>query len=156
MNKSTLECVKEVLLSSLGDDLQKAEALGVFGSLARGTDFSTHSDIDIFVVVQQKDPRSASDKWWWKRIKRALEPFGRDVTVLVYTVAGLKAVSNWYVLRLAAEGILLYDQGGIAHLFERIVEAARRADLVQDSIEGQTVWTVKPDRTNWPLEVTLT
>ena len=152
---TTLERVKEVLLSSLGDDLQKAEALGVFGSLARGRDFSAHSDIDIFVVVQQKDPGVASDKWWWKRIKRALEPFERDVTVLVYTVRGLKAVSNWYVLRLAAEGILLHDQGGIARLLERIVEAARQANLVQESINGLMVWTVKPGHANPPLEVTL-
>ena len=155
MNETTLERVKEVLLSSLGDDLQKAEALGVFGSLARGIDFSANSDIDIFVVLQHKDPHGATDKWWWKRIKRALEPFQRDVTVLVYTVGGLKAVCNWYVLRLAAEGVLLYDQGAIAHLFERIVDAARQANLVQDSIDSLTVWTVKPGHASGPLDVSL-
>ena len=151
----TLERVKEVLLSSLGDDLQEAEALGICGSLARGTGFSEHSDIDVFVVVWEKEPGDTTDKRWWQRIQRVLEPFGRDVTVLVYSVAGLKAVSNWYVLRLAAEGVLIHDQAEIARLFEQIVQAARQAGLVQETIGDRLVWTVSPDRAGAPIEVTL-
>lgn len=151
----TLERVKEVLLSSLGDSLQEAEALGICGSLARGTGFSEHSDIDVFVIVREKEPGDTTDKRWWQRIQRALEPFGRDVTVLVYSVAGLKAVSNWYVLRLAAEGVLIHDRADIAHLFEQIVEAARQAGLVQEAIGDRLVWTVSPERAGAPIEVTL-
>lgn len=152
----TLERVREVLLSSLGDDLQEAEALGICGSLARGTDFAEHSDIDVFVIVREKGPGDTADRRWWQRIQRALEPFGRDVTVLVYSVAGLKTVSNWYVLRLAAEGVLIHDRADIAHLFERIVQAAQEAGLVQEMIDGRLVWTVSPGRAGEPIEVTLT
>lgn len=120
----TLGRVREVLLSSLGDDLQEVEALGICGSLARGTDCAEHSDIDVFVIVREKEPDDTTDRRWWQRIQRALEPFGRDVTVLVYSVAGLKTVSNWYVLRLAAEGVLIHDRADIARLFEQIVQAA--------------------------------
>lgn len=151
----TLERVKEVLLSSLGDDLQEAEALGICGSLARGTGFSEHSDIDVFVVVREKEPGDTTDRRWWQRIQRVLEPFGRDVTVLVYSVAGLKAVSNWYVLRLAVEGVLIHDRADIAHLFEQIVQAARQAGLVQEMIGDRLVWTVSPGRAGTPIEVTL-
>ena len=151
----TLERVKEVLLSSLSDSLQEVEALGICGSLARATGFSEHSDIDIFVIVREKEPGDTTDKRWWQRIQRVLEPFGRDVTVLVYSVAGLKAVSNWYVLRLAAEGVLIHDRADIACLFEQIVQAARRAGLVQEMIGDRLVWTVSPDRAGAPIEVTL-
>jgi predicted nucleotidyltransferase len=151
-----LERVKQVLLTSLGDSLQEAEALGICGSLARGTDFSERSDIDVFVIVQQKEPGGVTDKRWWQRIQRVLEPFGRDVTVLVYSVAGLTAVSNWYVLRLAAEGILIHDQADMAHLFEQIQQAARRAGLVQEMMGDRLVWTVSPERAGAPIEVTLT
>jgi predicted nucleotidyltransferase len=151
----TLERVKEVLLSSLGDDLREAEALGICGSLARSKGFSEHSDIDVFVIVQEKEPGGATDKRWWQRIQWALEPFGRDVTVLVYSVAGLKAVSNWYVLRLAAEAILIYDQANIAGLFEQIVQAARQAGLTQEMIDGRLVWTASPERAGSLLEITV-
>jgi predicted nucleotidyltransferase len=152
----TLEGVKEVLLSSLGDNLREAEALGICGSLARGTGFSEHSDIDVFVVVREKGPGDTADRRWWRRIQRVLEPFGRDVTVLVYSLAGLEAVSNWYVLRLAVEGVLIHDQADIAHLFEQIVQAAHQAGLVQETIGDRLVWTVSPDRVGTPIEVTLT
>lgn len=151
----TLERVREVLLFSLGDDLKEAEALGICGSLARGTDFSEHSDIDVFVIVQEKGPGDTTDKRWWQRIQRALEPFGRDVTVLVYSIAGLKTVSNWYVLRLAVEGVLIHDRADIARLFEQIVQAAQQAGLVQEMIGDRLVWTVNPDRAGAPIEVTL-
>jgi len=150
-----LERVKEMLLSSLSDSLQEVEALGICGSLARGTGFSEHSDIDIFVIVREKEPGDTTDKRWWQRIQRVLEPFGRDVTVLVYSVAGLKAVSNWYVLRLAAEGVLIHDRADIARLFEQIVQAARRAGLVQEMIGDRLVWTVGPDPSRPPSKEEL-
>ena len=115
----TIETVKEALLS-LGEVLEEAEAIGIFGSLARGT-LSPRSDIDVFVVVREKDPHGEDDMRWWLRIQRVLEPFQRDVTVLVYTVRGLKQISNWYVLRLASEGVIVYDRGGITQLFQQIL-----------------------------------
>lgn len=152
----TLDRVKETLLSALADRLQEVEALGIFGSLARGSDFSERSDIDVFVIVREKEPNGVTDQRWWQWVKKALEPFDRDVTVLVYTVAGLRTIANWYVLRLAAEGVLVYDRADIAGLFDQIVQAAHRAGLVQERIGERQVWTLSPERAGQPLEISLT
>lgn len=151
----TLERVGETLRSALADRLPEAEAVGICGSLARGSDFSERSDIDVFVIVREKEPAGATDQRWWQWVKQALEPFDRDVTVLVYTVAGLRHLSNWYVLRLAAEGILVYDRADTASLFDQIVQAAYRAGLVQEKIGDRQVWTLKPERVGQPLEISL-
>jgi len=135
----TLAAVKAALLS-LGDVLQEAEAIGLFGSLVREGAFSERSDIDVFVVVRQKAPGGQTDQLWWRRVKRVLEPFERDVTVLVYTVSGLEKICNWYVLRLASEGVLVYDKGDIAELFRRIIATAEEAGFYRKPIGDTWVW----------------
>jgi len=124
---------------SLGKKLEDAVAIGVCGSLARG-DFHERSDIDIFVIVKE---RLVDDRIWWDRISDVLQDFGRDVTVLVYTVEGLKRIITWYVLRLASEGVLVYDRGDIRGLFNRIISAAKEAGLVEVQIGDYKVWSVK-------------
>lgn len=125
---------------TLGDYLEETEAIGICGSLAReGRLSSERSDIDIFVVLKKKGPDA--DRIWWNRINTTLRNFGRDITVLVYTVKGLRRISNWYVLRLATEGILVFDKGDIAELFNRIVEAAKQAGLVQRRVGDSWVWS---------------
>ena len=150
----SVERVKKALLS-LGEGLREAEAIGICGSLARGEDFSEESDIDMFVVVREREPGHETDMRWWKRIKKALSEFERDVTVLVYTVKGLRAVSNWYALRLASEGILAFDQGNVAELFREIVKAAEAAGLSQEKIDGSWVWMAKGIKPGKVLEVKL-
>lgn len=154
-SESLFEQVKTALLA-LASSPGEAEAIGICGSLARGEDFTDRSDIDVFVVVQKKEPGIQTDKLWWRRIKRALEPLGRDVTVLVYTVKGLRAISNWYVLRLAAEGILVLDRGGIGELFKEIRQAAEAAGLTQQRVAGSWVWEASDMEPGEILEVTLT
>ncbi|HIC91648.1 MAG TPA: nucleotidyltransferase domain-containing protein [Syntrophaceae bacterium] len=134
-----MEEVKKLILS-LGDSLKRAEAIGVFGSLARRRDFNEHSDIDIFVVV--KDKKVDTDIFWYRTISRILSPLGRDVTVIVYSVKSLKEISHWYILRIASEGILLFDQGGVKELFLKIIQAAHKAGLVQEKIGKHMVWTI--------------
>lgn len=133
--------VKEALLA-LGDELQEAEAVGICGSLVRG-DFSPTSDIDIFVVVKEDKERGCFevDDLWWRRIQGALRKFQRDVTVLVYSTEGLRTISNWYVLRLASDGILVFDQGGIRELFDKILEVAQKAGLRQVKRGEHWVWS---------------
>jgi len=141
----TIEEVKEALLT-LGDELQEAEAVGIFGSLARG-DFSPASDIDIFVVVKEDENEGRClevDDLWWRRVRDALSKFQRDVTVLVYSTEGLRKISNWYVLRLASDGILVFDQGGIGELFDKILETARKTGLRQVKRGHHWVWSA-PD-----------
>jgi predicted nucleotidyltransferase len=101
--------LKKIILSKLKDYLRDTEAIGIFGSLARG-EFTERSDIDVFVVL--KSDEGEASKIWWHRISDALSEFGKDVTVLVYTIAGLKNISNWHVLRLASEGVIIYDKNG--------------------------------------------
>ena len=150
----TVEEVKRAILT-LGHELEEAQAVGICGSLARGEDFSERSDIDIFVVVEKKGPGIELDKLWWKRIKRALRRFGRDVTVLVYSRKGLERISNWHVLRLASEGILVFDKGGVGELFDKIKKAAREAGLREERIGSSVVWTSKGLKFGEVLEVKL-
>lgn len=135
-----LRQIKEALLS-LGDGLEEAEAIGICGSLARGKGFGPRSDIDVFVVVKEEDLGPKAHQMWWDRIREALGVLNRDITVLVYTKKALEEICNWYVLRLASEGIVLFDKGGIKELFGRIVQAARDAGLVEEEIEGARIWT---------------
>jgi predicted nucleotidyltransferase len=121
-------------------DLEEAEAVGIVGSIARG-DFTKKSDIDVFVVVKEK--KEDTDGIWWRKISKSLGELGRDVTVIVYSVEGLKRIINWYVLRLASDGIIIYDRGGIKELFGRIIETAHRAGLVEKTIGGYKVWSAE-------------
>lgn len=148
------EQVKKAILS-LGDELTGAEAVGICGSLARGWDFDEHSDIDIFVVVRHKAPGGETDRHWWRLMQRALRPFGRDISVLVYTLKGLRSVCNWYVLRLASEGLVIFDQGQVTQLFQDIVQAAEAAGLVQERIGDAWVWTAKGIKPGEVIEVTV-
>ncbi len=135
-----LRRIEEVLLS-LGDGLEQAEAIGICGSLARGKDFGPRSDIDVFVVLKEADLGPETHRMWWGRIQKALDELNRDVTVLVFTRKALGEICNWYVLRLASEGIVLFDKSGVKEFFGRIVQAARDAGLVEEEIEGDRVWT---------------
>lgn len=134
-----IELHKEIKSAILKTDLSNALAIGLFGSLARG-DFSERSDIDIFVVVEKKT--TDTDFFWSKKIKEALKSCDRDVTVIVYSVKGLKEVNNWYVLRLASEGIIFYDQGNIKELFDKIIKAAKEAGLKEIKRGDSSVWSI--------------
>jgi predicted nucleotidyltransferase len=133
----------EAALLGLGDELEGVEAIGVCGSLARGRDFGPRSDIDVFVVLKEGDFGPETHQMWWERIRKALDKLNRDITVLIYTRKALEDICNWYVLRLASEGIILFDRGGIKELFRRIVQAAKEAGLVEEEIGGMRVWTSK-------------
>jgi len=135
----TVEGVKNAILS-LGEELQQAEAIVIIGSLARGK-ITPRSDIDIMVVVKEKSPGIEMDTQWYERIRKALAKFEREVTVLVYPRKALEDISSWYVLRIAAEGIFIFDQGNITNLFRRIVEAAYKAGLVQEKLGDVYIWT---------------
>lgn len=149
----TLGDVGERILN-LGSVLEQAEAIGVFGSLARGNFSPDKSDIDIFIVVKEKGYGFEISDLWWKRINKALEDFGREVTVLVYSISGLKNISSWYVLRLATEGIIIYDKSGIRELFANIIKAAKEAGLVEEEMpSGRKVWVARGLKFGKVLEV---
>ncbi|MEW6096721.1 MAG: nucleotidyltransferase domain-containing protein [bacterium] len=136
----TKQLIKKIKDKILAIDLADVEGIGIFGSLARGYDFNPKSDIDIFVVVKKKT--KDIDMIWAKRIRNSLSEMGRDVTVLVYSVEGLKVINNWYVLRLASEGILFYDKGEIKSLFKDIIKAAKAAGLARIKRDDEYVWSI--------------
>ncbi|MDZ7262311.1 MAG: nucleotidyltransferase domain-containing protein [candidate division KSB1 bacterium] len=137
--KKIREYVSQKILSR-GDYLQQLEAIGIFGSLAR-TDFTDRSDIDIFVVVDEvKDQEEETEKLWYDRISDLLTELHRDVTVLVYSIKALTKVATWHTIRLASEGILLYDKGKVKNIFEAIVKEAKRVGLVEKKFGRRKVW----------------
>ncbi len=70
-----------------------------------------------------------------------MKDFRRDVTVLVCSIKGLKNIITWYVLRLASEGILVYDKGNIKELFKKMIATARKAGFVEKEIGPHKVWS---------------
>jgi len=146
--------VREAVLS-LGEDLEEAEAVGICGSLARGEDFTDHSDIDLFVIVQEDDPGLETYLRWFRRFQKALAPLERDVSLFLYSLKALRQIVSWYVLRLATEGIILYDKGRVQDLFCRIVEKAKASGLVEVQLEGLRYWAIKDWKPGTEFELTL-
>lgn len=141
----SLEGVKERLLSLDSHVLSQAEGIGLFGSLVRG-DFHSRSDIDVFIVVSDQEGKKGLelDHIWYERIMKVLAPFQRDVTVLIYDFKCLREICNWYVLRLASDGVIIYDkEGKVNELFKKILKAAREAGLVKMIIGDVKVWAKK-------------
>ncbi|MEW6686042.1 MAG: nucleotidyltransferase domain-containing protein [Candidatus Edwardsbacteria bacterium] len=141
----TLDKVKGILLSRK-DYLKEVEAVGIFGSLARGN-FGERSDIDIFVILRGWKNGDDPQTEWYRRLSKLFSHYRRDVTVLVYSIMGLKKVATWHTLRLASEGILAYDRGRVKKIFEAIVAEAKRVGLVERQIGTRKVWMM-----NRPLE----
>lgn len=122
------------------DLLKEVEAIGLFGSIARG-DFTQRSDIDIFIVVP--DEVSEREVWikWNKILRDLLEDFQRDITVLVYSIKSLKEISSWYVLRLASDGKIIYDRSGeVEKIFNRIIQAAIDEGLIEEEFDNHKYW----------------
>lgn len=149
-----MEEIRKVILDSK-ESLGEVEGIGLCGSLVRG-DFSPKSDIDIFIVIP--DGLSEREAWLtWNRILREiLKDFGRDITVLIYSPKSLKEISSWYVLRLASEGKLIYDrEGKIKKLFEKIIQTAKNAGLVEEEIHGHKYWIKKDIRIGEAFEISV-
>jgi predicted nucleotidyltransferase len=152
MVRNMLEEIKKAIIES-GETFGEVVAIGFCGSLARG-DFSAKSDIDIFIVIP--DGLSEREAWltWNKKLREMLKDFNRDLTVLIYSPKSLKEISSWYVLRLASEGKLIYDQDGkIEALFKKIIQTARDAGLTEEEIHGHRYWIKKDLRIGETFEI---
>lgn len=150
--KINLEDVKRRLLARK-EFLDEVEGMGICGSLARG-DFRDRSDIDVFVIIKEEDDRPDVDEIWYQKIKELMGNLRRDITVIIYTLEGLKAVPTWHTIRLASEGVIACDKGKVRETFQRIVEKARKAGLVERKIGKKKVWMVnRPLRRGEIIEV---
>jgi predicted nucleotidyltransferase len=139
MRPPTIDTLREAILGMDSDVLAEAEGIGICGSIARG-EATERSDIDIFVILDRYAPDA--DEVWYHRLNEALSDFRRDVSVLVYPMQNILEVSNWYVLRLASDGIVVYDRGNVRRVFDAVIAAARQAGLVQKRQGNGVVWTM--------------
>ena len=145
--KPTIRGVKRALLQLPEKQLQQAEGIAVFGSLARGYDWHQYSDIDIVVVVKKVRQGLGTEGVWDRRIRKALRHYGREVTVLVYTVDMIKEIPRWETLRMCTDAKVIIDNDGVRKLFKAVVKAAEDAGLKQKWIKDHWVW-YKP-RMKW-------
>ncbi len=131
--------------------LRKKEilAVGLFGSLARG-DFNERSDIDIFVTTERELSLREQDELYYA-FSELTSRFGRDVTVLVYDIDGLKRIPTWQTLNLVKDACFVYDRAGIEKIFQTILQEAERHGIVYDD-EERVFKLKKAERTIFSLE----
>lgn len=108
-------------------------AVGLFGSLARG-EFDERSDIDIFVITEKELPVREQDELYYT-FSELIPGFGRDITVLVYDMKGLKRIPTWQTLNLVKDACFVYDRAGIEKIFEKILHEAKEHGIVYDNEE---------------------
>ncbi len=124
-------------------------AVGLFGSLARG-DFNERSDIDIFVTTERELSLREQDELYYA-FSELTSRFGRDVTILVYDMDGLKRIPTWQTLNLVKDACFVYDRAGIEKLFQKILQEAERHGIVYDD-EERVFKLKKAERTIFSLE----
>ena len=108
-------------------------AVGIFGSLARG-DFDERSDIDIFVITEKEMPLREQHELYYG-FSQLIPRFGRDISVLVYDLKGLKTIPTWQTLNLAKDAHFVYDRAGIEKIFDMILRKAEDHGIVYDDRE---------------------
>ncbi len=108
-------------------------AVGLFGSLARGT-FDERSDIDIFVITEKEIPLREQDELYYA-FSELIPRFGRDITVLVYDINGLKKIPTWQTLNLVKDAYFAYDRAEIEKIFEKVLQEAEKHGIVYDNRE---------------------
>ena len=124
-------------------------AVGLFGSLARG-DFHERSDIDVFVITLKELPLDEQHKFYHD-YHELIGQFHRDITVLVYDVAGLKCVPCWHTLNMVKDAQFVYDRANIEELFKRILREAKTHGIVYDE-KDKVFRLIKPGRVVFSLK----
>lgn len=118
---------------ALGSGNKEILAVGLFGSLARG-DSDERSDIDVFVITEKELPLGEQDELYYA-FSELIPTFGRDVTVLVYDINGLKRIPTWQTLNLVKDAYFAYDRAGIEEIFKMILQKAEEHGIVYDDEE---------------------
>jgi predicted nucleotidyltransferase len=115
---------------ALALERQDVLAVGLFGSLARGT-YHERSDIDIFVVTERGLSLKEQDELYYA-FSELIGVFHRDVTVLAYDLKGIKEVPGWHTLQMIKDAQFVLDRAGIEALFKRILQEAAEHGIVYD------------------------
>jgi len=108
-------------------------AVGLFGSLTRG-DLDQRSDIDIFVITEKEILLREQDELYYA-FSELIPKFGRDITVLVYDINGLKRIPTWQTLHLMRDAYFVYDRAEIDEVFKMILREAGEHGIVYDNEE---------------------
>jgi predicted nucleotidyltransferase len=108
-------------------------AVGLFGSLARG-DLEERSDIDIFVITEKEISLREQDELYYA-FSELIPRFGRDITVLVYDINGLKRVPTWQTLNLMKDAHFVYDRAVIEKIFKKVLQKAEEHGIVYNNQE---------------------
>jgi len=108
-------------------------AVGLFGSLMRG-DFDERSDVDIFVITEKELPLREQDELYYT-FSELIPKFGRDITVLVYDINGLKRIPTWQTFNLVKDAYFVYDRAGVEKIFRKILQEAEEHGIVYDDEE---------------------
>jgi hypothetical protein len=74
-------------------------------------------------------------KDWVTVIHYLIPRFGRDVTVLVYDMNGLKRIPTWQTLTLIKDACFVYDRAEIEKIFEKVLQKAEEHGIVYDNQE---------------------
>ena len=124
---------EEALRIALALDRADVLAVGLFGSLARGT-CHDRSDIDIFVITEKCLSLKEQDELYYA-FSDLIGIFHRDVTVLAYDIKGVKEVPCWHTLQMIKDAQFILDRAGMRDLFPKILQQAAEHGIVYDEKE---------------------
>lgn len=150
-----LENIKNDILLLGERHLNELMAIGIFGSILQES-FNERSDIDIFIVVDDKTyeegmistgaVRKLHYKWYSLLSEIIYNKYRRGTTVLIYPYSGIKNVASWKTISLASDSLLVYDKDGlISSMFKRICEKAIEAGLERVKAIKQYIWRIRPE-----------
>jgi len=108
-------------------------AVGLFGSFTRG-DYDKRSDIDIFIITEKGLPLKEQDELYFA-FSELIPRFGRDISVLVYDINGLKKIPTWQTLNLVKDACFVDDRAEIEKIFKKILQQAEEHGIVYDNEE---------------------
>jgi predicted nucleotidyltransferase len=108
-------------------------AVGLFGSFTRG-DYDKRSDIDIFIITEKDLPLKEQDELYFA-FSELIPRFGRDISVLVYDINGLKKIPTWQTLNLVKDACFVDDRAEIEKIFKKILQQAEEHGIVYDNEE---------------------
>ena len=133
MNVDIQKVKDEVKQITLRLGKEEILAVGLFGSLARGG-LDERSDIDIFVITEKEIPLREQDELYYA-FSELIPRFGRDITVLVYDINGLKRIPTWQTLNLVKDACFVYDRAEVEKIFQKVLQKAEEHGIVYDDQE---------------------
>jgi len=106
--KKPLEDLKKILLRNLSETLIKRVIL--FGSIAEGSE-RTNSDIDVFVLVKDKQSKEKLEPEIEKLSNICFEAYGNRLAPYILTEQEMKQKKNLRIISEVDKGIQIFPEG---------------------------------------------